>query len=527
MNATAPLRRTIHRLSLLSTRLWLRLLAFNVLLVFVPLFAVFYLRTYEQQLLEAQERSMEQQGRLLATALGEQGLHAVATRALLEGLQGRTQARLRVLDRDATLIADTSVLYRRADEPSAPLDRPAVEPAPQEGWLYQLGAWPFRMVRRLKPRPPIGEGDYYSSAAPFVGSEVRRALSGTYGAATRLTPGGQRSVTLYSALPIRRNEEVAGVVLVSQSTYQILRDLYEVRLAIFKVFLASLAAASVLSLMVSTTIARPLRKLRVETLNLLDARGRLKGLYETTARRDEIGELQRALRELARRLREHQEGTESLAADVSHEFKNPLASIRSATDLLADVDEPTERRRFVGMVQRDVARLERLLSTLREISTIETGQSTDDPVPVALDQLVPQVIEGWSIGAKRQVAIAANGEPLAVHADPDRLAQVIVNLLDNAHSFSPEVQPIEVAVTGNGSSVEVSVRDHGPGVPAEHQRRVFDRFFSYRPSGNGSREHMGLGLAIVKSIAESYGGSVGVANHPGGGAVFSVSLPRA
>ncbi len=535
MSNTSPPHSLRERLRALLSRIWLRLLAFNLLLVFLPLAAVFTLATYERQLLVRQERSMVQQGRLLAAALGGQGeLTQDSARALLRRLQGRTRARLRVLDDQGRLLSDTSILG--PDSADADLDGVAEEdlgPDPQESWLYRIGALPFRLIGRFKPRPPVGEADFYANQTLYQGSEIAKALGGEYGSATRYT-GGQRSMTLYSAIPVRSDLDIVGVALVSQSTYQILRDLYEVRLSIFKIFLASLGVALVLGLMVSKTIVQPLEELRRETFSLLDAKGRLRGLFRSSRRPDEIGDLSRDLRELARRLKEQQEFSQSFAADLSHEFKNPLASIRTATEVLAVLDDQQERQRFLKMIERDTARLEHLLSTVRELASIDAGSDSDESETIALAPLTRSLVEGWSQRQRQRpereahpVELNTNGLPLHVHASPERLGQIVDNLLDNAASFSPPEAPIEVSVDAAGRDAVIRVQDHGPGIPQQHLERVFDRFFSYRPEApRAEDDHSGLGLAIVKAIAESYGGRVAAARGREGGAVFEIYLPR-
>jgi two-component system sensor histidine kinase ChvG len=321
-------------------------------------------------------------------------------------------------------------------------------------------------------------------------------------------------------------------VVVSQSTFRILSALYEVRLGIFKVFLASVAAAVVLTLLVSTTIARPLQKLRDEANALLDRRGRLRGRFRGSRRQDEIGDLARALEELTRRLEAHLAFIESFASDVSHEFKNPLASIRTATELLAEVEDPADRQRFLAMVQREVARMEGLLSGVREITEIDAQLETEKTGRVALDTLLREVVEGRCLRADNRVKINVDAplEPVFVRASPERLTQVFENLLDNAASFSPEGGIVDVRVTRQDGAGVVTVDDRGPGIPEANLERIFDRFFRYRPDepagGNSSKAgHTGLGLAIVKAIVDGYGGSISARNRPEGGARFEVRLP--
>lgn len=527
-------------------RISVRLLLFNVLLVFLPAAGFFYLEVYERELLEAQERAMVQQGRLIAAALAGQGeVGTDAAKGLLRRLEGRTEARLRIVDRGGNLLADSARLVPPR-EPVLPrrgrfdYESSFEEPPPdaRENPLYRFGAWLYRVVGRLsrpfeRPEPPRDTETVYAPGGPLLGPEVRAALTGRYGATTRPT-AGQRSVTLYSAIPVRSDGRVVGAVLVSQSTYRILLALYDVRLDVFQVVLASVLAAAVLSLLVSATIARPLRRLRDQAHAVVDRRGRLRGRFRGSRRRDEIGDLARALEELTGRLERHLRFIESFASDVSHELKNPLASIRTATEMLGEVEDPADRRRFLEIAWREVARMEHLLSSVREISRIDARLDAEPAEPVDLRELLPAVLDSVRLRADPGIRIDLRtpAGPVLTRATPERLEQVFENLLDNAVGFSPPggevIIDLTVDQTVDPDAAVVTVDDRGPGIPEEHRERIFDRFFTWRPHEPQARNgHAGLGLAIVKAIAEGYGGSVSVENRPQGGARFEVRLPLA
>jgi two-component system sensor histidine kinase ChvG len=508
-------------------RLRTRLLVFNLLLVFVPVGGLLLLGPYERQLLESQERAMVRQGRLAAAALAAGGAaDAASARRLLVELDRRSESRLRVVDRDGNLLADSSVLGPKRPRTGAP--PPAA--TPREKPLYALGALPFALWQRLSGPSgiePADAAEYYATAKRLDGPELAAALAGRYGAATRLAPPPARGVILYSALPVRIGEEVAGAVLVSQSTVRILAQLYEVRLAMFEVFLFSVAAAVVLSLFLAGTVARPLRALAGEARALVDGRGRLRGRFRAARRRDEIGELSAALEELTRRLESRQAATEAFAADVSHELKNPLASIRGATELLAAADSAGDRRRFLAVVEQEVARMERLLAGVREIVGLEAQERGEERAEVDLAALAAQLVDAFRLRGVDGVSFAIHADrgPHRVAGAPEKYAALIENLLDNAASFAPPGSTIEIALERRDDSVRVVVADRGPGIPEEHLARVFDRFFTWRPAG-GDR-HSGLGLAIVKAVAEAHGGRVTAANRSEGGARFTIEVPAA
>ena len=532
------------------SRISMRVLAFNVLIAFLPIAGVLSLDTYERQLLRSLERSLVQQGRVLAAGLENAGprLPQDAVR-LLQRLRQRHDARLRILDARGALLADSSHLTPEGGSPptlpgsmtsgpgesgTAPasvmtttVGDQSPTRAAQETFLYRLASFPVRFWRRYlrPPQPPLDSDEYYSGARILSGPEIVDALAGGYGAQTRIT-SGQQSVTLYSAILVLSRGNVVGAVLVSQSTFRILSDLYALRLDIFRLFLWSVATAVVLSLLVSATITVPVRRLRDRARAILDPRGRLLGGFSPSRAKDEVGELSRSLGELTARLERHVRLLESFAADVSHEFRNPLASIRSAAELALSSAEPAERRAMLHMVMEDVSRMEKLLAGVREISRIDSGAAEEGPQgPVDAREIAGRVVESARMRPHgSSFAYSVVGGSVAVLVPPGRLQQVLENLLDNAAGFSPQGGRIRVSLGYEGGSAVILVSDDGPGVPEEHLEKIFNRFFSFRP-GEEKGVHSGLGLSIVKAIAESYGGCVRVSNLPGRGACFEVRLP--
>jgi len=509
-----------------STNKWLspialRLLLFNILLVFLPVAGLFSLRSLERQLLDLQERSMVQQGRLVAAALAidTASVSSNAARGLIERLGGRSEARIRIIDRGGTVLADSATIG--VAEVVSDDSYGDEEVASRKRILYRFGAglWKaFNTVRDFLERPSRSD----SSVDPTPGDVIRTALAGRYGAALRES-SGQRSLTLYSALPVRAggNGEVIGAVMVSQSTSRILRALWRVRLDTFNVFAISVAAAIVLSLLMSATIARPLVRLRDEADDLLDHRGRLRRTFRGSRRRDEIGDLTRALEKLTARLERHLTFVESFSADVSHEFKNPLASIRSAAELLPHSVDSAEREELAATIEKEVARLNRLLNAAREVSKIDAALDTEVATPVDLRSVLAEL-------ARPRANVDTTLPPalMVITASEDRLMQAFGNILDNAISFSPADGRVRMSARVHGGEAVVNIDDEGPGIPLEHLERVFDRFFSFRPGPHHDRHsHDGLGLAIARAVIEGYGGSIRALNLEPRGTRIEVRLP--
>jgi two-component system, OmpR family, sensor histidine kinase ChvG len=211
---------------------------------------------------------------------------------------------------------------------------------------------------------------------------------------------------------------------------------------------------------------------------------------------------------------------------VSHELKNPLASIRTAAEMMADAESPEERRRFHDLMVRDVERLERLVSGLRDVARVEGQIEADVTEPIELNALLSDLAAAADATAAdgRHVKLDRSHTPVRAIASQERLAQVFENLLANAVSFTPPGTTVAVRVAQKNGRAVVSVDDDGPGVPDAHLERIFNRFFSYRP-GENRREHVGLGLAIAKQIVESYGGTIAAENRQPRGARFTVTLP--
>ncbi|HEX8255241.1 MAG TPA: ATP-binding protein [Thermoanaerobaculia bacterium] len=502
------------------SRLGVRLLAFNIVLVFLPIAGVLFLGEYESRLETAEIRDLTHRSRLIAASIARGGtldadaFEDVIHRAKIDDM------RVRLIDSRGRVVADSRYIVAPAPQQPPRTDR--------QNLLYRVGAFLLRPIVRFF-RPPVEplEVDYYANAVRLEGPEIASVLRGREQFEKKITAPGQRSVTLYRIVPVVVGGWTVGAVVSSKSTFAILQDLYVIRLRVMRIFILSLAAAILVTVFFSTSIVRPLRQLRVDARAVLDRRGRFREKhFKGSKRRDEIGELSRALERIMRRLDAHVGVIETFASDVVHELKNPLASIRNANEMLADVSEPADRRRFVRVIEQEVARMERLLSGVREISMIDARLVRERPELLDLGALLTKIVEGFQLreGKRAQLQLELGEGPLNVHAAEDRLIQVFENILDNALSFTPAGAAVTVHVAAEHGEVITRIRDMGPGIPDPNLSRIFDRFFTHRPDGSRGG-HTGLGLAIVKTIVQGYGGSVSAANVEQG-AEFTVRLPR-
>ncbi|HEY5374048.1 MAG TPA: ATP-binding protein [Polyangiaceae bacterium] len=304
-----------------------------------------------------------------------------------------------------------------------------------------------------------------------------------------------------SAEPVREQGLVRGAVYVTRSTTPVLQEMHRIRRGLTLVLGVALALTALLTLLLAWTLSRPLERLAHAARRIAAGDG---GGEVPVAGGGEIGELAEAFREMTRKLEARHRYISAFAADVAHEFKSPLTSIRGAAELLSEgaADDLEARRRFLGNISPDAARLDRLVSRLLELSRIDASEESAVLVDLVLDY--------------------ASSVPVIL-ARPADLEAALLNLIDNALKFSPPGSPVHVAVVGRPAEgfVSITVADHGPGIPVQHLPRVFERFFTTDADRSGT----GLGLAIVKSVVEAHAGSVSVESSPEQGKRFCMRLP--
>jgi two-component system sensor histidine kinase ChvG len=410
--------------------------------------------------------------------------------------------------------------------------------------LYRIAVYPLNMVKKLLFPPPANYSgaEYYSGSRILLGPEIQAALEGRYGAATRISSGGQVSVNLYSAIPIpgEKAGEIAGAVLVSRSSYGILLNLYRLRVDIIKIFLASLAFSLALSLILSFSITRPLKKLKSEAERVLDKAGHFMGHFRGLRRKDEIGDLSRSLSGLSQKLEKRIGFIDAFISDLLHELKNPLAAIRGQAELA--LASPVKEERLLRGIEREEQRMERFLARLRELSRIDNALEREETETVDLCRFLPLLLEsrgsapGDPPGIHLRFTPPPGSGPAPVRVNSDRLFQALINPLENAVSYSPPGGTITAALKRAGppdpgapAEWEITIDDEGPGIREASGDRYFERFYSERAQGE-KEHHSGLGLAIVRAITAGYGGRCSLANRMEGGRVqgcrFTLILPE-
>jgi two-component system, OmpR family, sensor histidine kinase ChvG len=450
---------------------------------------------------------------------------------ILRRLVSPTKTRARIYDRDGVLLVDSRNLFGRGDILRFDLPPPTAD----KPGVFERA---FLAVRRW-----LGRGDLplYRELGAENGkgySEVGQALSGQDSSMVRINDRGDVIVSV--AVPVQRFRAVRGALMLSTQGADI-DDMVEAeRLAILKVFLIATAVMVVLSILLAGTIAEPVRRLAEAAESV---RRRIRSRVEIpdfTRRHDEIGHLSGAFRDMTNALYSRIEAIESFAADVSHELKNPLTSLRSAVETLPLAKTDESRARLLDVIQHDVRRLDRLISDISDASRLDAELQRQDAAPVDFAKLLSTLV-AVANEVKRDDGVkvtlrfeGGGGRAFLVPGHDSRLGQIIDNLIENARSFSPPGGTVRVTCRRAKNDIEIAVDDDGPGVRPDVLDKIFERFYTDRPH-QGFGQNSGLGLSISKQIAEAHGGTIWVENRTGApdidgtptmlGARFTVRLP--
>jgi len=525
-----------------------RILFFNLAALVVLVGGILYLNQFREGLIDARVESLLTQGEIIAGAVSasasvdtnsitidpEKLLELQAGQSItpvpndedlefpidpekvapvLRRLISPTRTRARIFDADANLLLDSRHLYSRGQV--LRFDLPPVDDEEQT-W----GQWFTTIVNKvLQPgnlplykEAPGGDGSIYP--------EVMNALTGVRGAVVRTTEKGELIVSV--AVPIQRFRAVLGVLLLSTQAGDIDNIVHAERLGIMRVFGVATLVNVLLSLVLSSTIANPLRRLSAAAIRVRRGAREREEIPDFSARQDEIGNLSIALREMTTALYDRIDAIESFAADVSHELKNPLTSLRSAVETLPLAKTDESKKRLLDVIQHDVRRLDRLISDISDASRLDAELARVDAGSVDLEILLRDLIDvSRQIRNRKkevQIEFAIERKPgvktrFVVNGHDLRIGQVVTNLIENARSFVPEHDgKITVRLVRTRSRCIVYIEDNGPGIQAENIDRIFERFYTDRPESEGFGQNSGLGLSISRQIAEAHGGSLRAEN---------------
>ena len=492
-----------------------RILAVNIFALALLAGGFFYLDSYRSRILDSRTEQARREVRLIARALG--AMPAERRGRLIVRLANDTGARIRVFDAAGVVEADSRALgvanFRLADPD-------------KDGWGQQAARFLDAGIDTVvdAERAPL----YRERNDGLAWSDVRAARDGDRLAAT-VWRAPDRTPVITAAAPLGGGETVLATINARDITQTVRLERFRLGMVLAVAFLLSI----LLSLFLARTIVRPLRRLARAAVRVRLGRAREVVVPRLPTRRDEIGMLARALSDMSGALRQRIDATEAFAADVTHELKNPLASLRSAVESLPRVKDPALQEQLVDVIADDVHRLDRLISDISEASRLDAQLSRAKFDPVDMGALIAALTDGRRVrGLPQGMRLRFDhspGEPLVVMGDGARLERVIENLVENAISFSPPGGLVVVSARAEDDELVLGVEDEGPGVPEDAREAIFRRFHSVRPDGEAFGQHSGLGLAIARTIVEGHGGMIAVESREDRvrGARFVVRLPLA
>lgn len=505
-----------------GSRLGRLIIVLNMLGLAILIVGALVLNELRRGLVIARIDSLTTQGELIATIIDQAATVGEPTPSmdpgyasqLLQLLSNPRTQRARLFDNTGRLIADS---YWVADRVEWKVLPPA-KPRDQQSGI-DLGLRPAK----LPPR----------AANAALGFEVSQALSGRHVAGMRVSDDGERVVSV--SIPIQHVQAVLGVLTLEANDVD--ETIARQRAALFPFILLSIAVTFVSSLLLNTLVALPVRRLARAADRVRLSRARSISLPDIARRDDELGDLTRALEAMTDAQSERMGAIERFAADVAHEIKNPLTSLRSAVETLDIVKDPAARERLLGILKQDVQRLDRLVTDISNASRLDAELSREDMRPFDLGRLLAEIVQIYEVSAKPgepgvQFFPPEVLEPVMVSGREGPLGQVFRNLIDNARSFSPPGGAVRIALERVRGEAVVTVDDDGPGIPPDNLETVFERFYTSRPKGAAFGGNSGLGLSIARQIVAAQGGTIHAENRLGTGdavlgARFVVRLPEA
>jgi two-component system sensor histidine kinase ChvG len=507
------------------TSLTLRIIAINAAPLIMLMLGILYLSQYQNTLIEAKLKTFNREVVLISSALTENDNGNEAKR-LIWRLSKTMSQRIYLFDEKGTMTADSN--YVQDFGPLPYIEQEQTKPA-----LYTIEILKdmARFILKLFPERkalPVYKNVDSKNAEDYP--DAATAMKGTVSMSAWRTDDDK--ILLFAAAPLVRDNKITGTVMLMQEHGRdIAQEIGYVWTNIVVVFIATLVTTIVLSIYLAGAIANPLRKLAQAAESMRSGRSNSE-IPDLSARKDEIGELSIVLREMTQALWERMDSIERFAADVAHELKNPLTSLRSAVETLGVVKKDKDREKLLEIIQHDVERMDRLISDISNASRLDAELSRETLEPVDLKAELESLVESYQnplVNAKTNARIITRyqGDKFQTWGLKGRIIQVLDNLISNALSFSPENGWITITLTKERKNVILTVEDQGPGIPENRLETIFDRFYTERPEHESYGRHSGLGLSICRQIVTALGGQIFAENTPDSGARFTIILNAA
>ena len=513
--------------------LTVRIMSVNIIALMILGFGLLYLGQYTDSLIESELESMRAEARFHSAAVSEgavrsvfqvspipfddpMGIEAIKpslARTMIKRLGDVGDSRVKLFSIDGSVLADSHTINGPAGvvevERQTQDNKISFSDSFSRTAISFLDLIPMQTKLQQFPREQIDELKVFPNS--------KLALEGYVSAAVWKDDQGKFIVT--AAAPVQRVKQVLGVVLLQKEGIGLENKINQIRVDVFRLFLGALGITVMLSIYLAELIGSPLKRLALAAESVRIGQNREAEIPDMSARGDEIGELSVVLRDMTKALSDRMDAIDSFAADVSHEIKNPLSSIRSAVETVERVKDEKSRKKLMGIINHDVKRLDRLITDISNSSRLDSELSREQMNRVDIVGLLYELSDLYKNPLdetqKHKVSVIIDTpqyNEVNILGNRDRLAQVFTNLITNAISFSPDNSEIHISIHPKDNKYIICVTDQGIGIPENKLETIFDRFYTERPDHENYGNHSGLGLSISKQIIEAHEGDIWAEN---------------
>ena len=516
--------------------LLLRLLTLNILALFFLLGGLFSIDRYQQTLQENEFKKLEDEGRILSQAIGRTILptddlrsQVIITREAQETigyLLSQSRVRIRLFSYQGDLLADSerSVGFHTRIS-SAEL------PSLEKKNIFRIffeKVYSYVSLFLVK----TSKLNIYKENTLQQAEDYKEVLNALYGEETRvLMQLGNGKKLLGVALPVQSYKKITGAILLTLDSTIIENKLKDFRFEVFKIFFLALFLTICVSIYLSANIVKPIRKLANAAKNINPSEGRRISVPQFSDRKDEISELSVSIKEMLNSIWNRMDAIENFAADVAHEIKNPLTSLKSAVDVANNTNDKKQFNKLSKIINQDIKRLDRLVTDISNASRLDAELSREGMKKFNIKKILEETANFYNRDENKILFNFVKNSDYSIYGNEQRLSQVFNNVIDNALSFNKGYKKIEIFLKSNKNNIFVEISDYGPGIDRNNFNKIFDRFYTERPSKEKFGEHSGLGLSIVKQILEVHKGLIKVENRLGKnkkiiGAKFIITLKK-
>ncbi len=528
-----------------------RILRVNLISLLILVVGIIYLDQYREDLIKAELETLSSEVKLISAAFSEGAIRKIKSgdsnndaiisdlaERIIERISKNNESHVRIFDLNKKMIGDSYEVVRKNNA----VQREILNKKSHNQNSYEIIDELISKIISYFPTRynlPLYSSVMETSQNPDLFPDIDVAMKGEI--SFRAWKDEEGELVLTAAAPIEKEGKIYGTVLVKRDGGNIKEAIIRMQSDILKVFIGAMTVTTLLSLYLAAVIGHPLRKLAISAENVMNSRNREMEIEDLSERNDEIGELSISLRKMTHDLWNRMDAIEQFSADVSHELKNPLSSLKSALETMEKVTKKEQKEKLLDIIHHDIERLDRLITDISKASRLDAELSRDSMEKVKPAEIISSLINAYKKPLERiddsrnidniRLIIDSKSRNSTILANEVRLTQIFENLISNALSFSPEDGIVTIRIDSNDNDVIISVEDEGIGIPAENLENIFERFYSHRPKHEKYGSHSGLGLSICRQIVTAHKGKIyadNIVDDKGNvkGAKFTVIMPK-